>query len=72
MIPMRFQRGNIWLKSGWEKSPLSPFAKGGLGGIFRLGPSPVLYFFERNLVSGDDLTAGLVYNRLKSESAVSE
>gem|GEM_PF-1764441 len=26
---MRFQRGNIWLKSGREKSPLPPFAKAG-------------------------------------------
>ncbi|GEM_PF-1674512 len=41
VIPMRFQRGNIWLKSGREKSPLPPFEKGGLGGILRLGPSPV-------------------------------
>gem|GEM_PF-1407050 len=28
-IGMRFQRGTIWLKSGREKSPLPPFAKGG-------------------------------------------
>jgi|GEM_PF-1968910 len=48
---MRFQRGNIWLKSGREKSPLPPFAKGGDRGDFETRSlTCTLYFFERNLV----------------------